>query len=128
MKFSPDCARDIMLAVEALEPNEALTIPQLAEMYPDYSEDVLNYHCLKLYEAGMITGAAVPVTRCLLPQVARITSLTYQGHQLLEDIRTDTTWKKAKDIASELGVQSIHALAGIAASVVKAKIFKHFNP
>ena len=42
MKFSPDCARDIMLAVEALEPNEVLTVPKLAEMYPDYSEDVLN--------------------------------------------------------------------------------------
>ena len=34
MKFSPDCARDIMLAIEELAPNETLTLPKLTELYP----------------------------------------------------------------------------------------------
>lgn len=122
MKFSPDCARDIMLAVEALEPNETLTVPKLAEMYPDYSEDALNYHCLKLYEANFIDASKVPVRGQVLPQISRILALTYDGHQALEDMRPQSVWEQSKVMAAQVGSFSLHALAEAAAAVVSSKI------
>lgn len=122
MKFVPDCARDIMLAVEALEPNKTLTIPRLAEMYPDYSEDVLNYHCLKLLEADFIDASQVPVRGQVLPQISKILALTYDGHQALEDIRPQSVWERAKKSAAKVGSLSMHALAEAAAAIVSSKI------
>lgn len=122
MKFSPDYARDIMLAVEALEPNETLTVPELAEMYPDYSEDVLNYHCLKLYEANFINASTIPVRGQVLPQISRILALTYNGHQALEDMRPQSVWEQSKAMAAQVGSFSLHALAETAAAVVSSKI------
>lgn len=122
MKFSPDCARDIMLAVEALEPNETLTVPKLAEMYPDYSEDALNYHCLKLYEANFINASTIPVRGQVLPQISRILALTYDGHQALEDMRPQSVWEQSKVMAAQVGSFSLHALAEAAAAVVSSKI------
>ena len=122
MKFSPDCARDIMLAVEALEPNETLTVPELAEMYPDYSEDVLNYHCLKLFEANFINASTLPVRGQVLPQISRILALTYNGHQALEDMRPQSVWEQSKVMAAQVGSFSLHALAEAAAAVVSSKI------
>lgn len=122
MKFSPDCARDIMLAVEALEPNETLTVPKLAEMYPDYSEDALNYHCLKLIEANFIDASKVPVRGQVLPQISRILALTYDGHQAIEDMRPQSVWEQSKVMAAQVGSFSLHALAEAAAAVVSSKI------
>lgn len=122
MKFVPDCARDIMLAVEALESNKTLTIPRLAEMYPDYSEDVLNYHCLKLLEADFIDASQVPVRGKTLPQVSKILALTYSGHQALEDIRPQPVWEQSKVVVAQVGSFSLHALAEAAAAIVSSKI------
>nr|DAF45813.1 MAG TPA: multiple antibiotic resistance protein MarR/DNA family protein, HTH motif.67A [Siphoviridae sp. ctmP938] len=127
MKFSPDCARNIMLAVEALEPDKTLTIPKLAEMYPDYSEDVINYNCLKLFEARFVVGVTVDVPLKTLPQVSRLYSLTFEGHQALEDMRPTSVWKQAKKAAEDLGSLSLHALAEIAANIVSASISSRFN-
>lgn len=122
MKFVPDCARDIMLAVEALESDKTLTVPRLAEMYPDYSEDVLNYHCLKLLEADFIDASAVPVRGKTLPQVSKILALTYDGHQALEDIRPQSVWQQAKEAVATVGSFSMHALAEAAAKVVSSGV------
>ena len=127
MQFVPDCARDIMLAVEALESDKTLTIPRLVEMYPDYSEDVLNYHCLKLLEAGFVDGVTVDVARKTLPQVSKLYALSFEGHQALEDMRPTPVWKQATKAAEDLGSFSLHALAEIAAGIVSASISSNFN-
>lgn len=122
MKFSPDCARDIMLATEELAPNETLTLPKLTELYPMYSEDVLNYHCLKLIEADFIEALTVPIRRQILPQVSKILALTYNGHQALEDMRPQSVWEQSKAMAAQVGSFSLHTLAEAAAAVVSSKI------
>lgn len=127
MKFVPDCARDIMLAVEGLESNKTLTIPRLAEMYPDYSEDVLNYHCLKLLEADFIDASQVPVRGQVLPQISKILALTYDGHQALEDIRPQPVWKQAKEAVAAVGSFSMHALAEAAAAIVSSGVSRLFT-
>ena len=56
------------------------------------------------------------------PQLWRIFDLTYPGHQFLADVRSDTTWNKTKNIAKNVGSESLHVLKDIAVEVVTAAI------
>ena len=46
--------------------------------------------------------------------VYKIEDLTYEGHQFLADIRSDTTWNKTKETAKNIGTESLHAIKDIA--------------
>jgi hypothetical protein len=47
-----------------------------------------------------------------------ITSLTWDGHQFLDNISDDDVWNKAKSIASKFSSVSISALSNIASNVI----------
>lgn len=121
MKLNPECIRDILLAVESMNYGEIWTINHLIERLPNYTEDELQYHCVKLHEAGFLDAITGKTLRSPV-QIARIKDLTYSGHQLLADIRSDTTWNKTKEIAKSVGSESLHALKDIAVCVVTSAI------
>lgn len=128
MKLNPDCVRDILIAVEAMEYNSVYTLSKLQEKLPAYSEDELNYHCLQMIDAGLLRAKSINVMGSITPQIWRIFDLTYPGHQFLADIRSDTTWNKTKTIAKSAGSESLHALKDIAVGVVTSVIQNQFGP
>lgn len=119
MKLDRDCVRDFLLALESLEPGENLTSsnyhskPQLAS----YNRDVIIYTAEKLDEAGFINVKFMPVLSGDKPFIA--TSLTWHGHQFLDNIRDDGVWKETKKVASKVASVSLNILADIAASIMK---------
>ena len=56
MKFDIDCARDILLTVEACKLNDVMYIKDLKNELFQYDPDEISYMCLKLYEADFINA------------------------------------------------------------------------
>lgn len=122
MKLNPDCIRDILISVEEMDYGSMYTISKLHEKLPIYSEDELQYHCIQLLDGGFLNAKTINVIGYTGPQIWRIFDLTYQGHQFLADIRSDTAWNRTKEIAKNIGSESIHALTDIAVGVVTSAI------
>lgn len=121
MKLDLDCIRDILIAVEDIEYGKNLTISILQEKIPNYSENELQYHCLKLLEGGFLDATSVEYIRTP-KKIVRIFDLTYEGHQFLADIRSDTTWNRTKEVAKNIRIESLHAVKDIAVATVTALI------
>jgi hypothetical protein len=77
MQRNPDLIRAILLAVEA-SPTSPATIP-------GYSDEAVSYHVELLCQAHWLETAG----------------LTWEGHEFLDDFRSDTVWNKTKAFAVE---------------------------
>ena len=122
MKLNHDCIRDILVTIEGMEYNSAYTIDKLHEKLPAYTVEELNYHCLQMIDADLLNAKSMNVVGRITPQVWRIFDLTYSGHQFLADIRSDNVWDKTKDVAKNVGSESLHALKDIAVNLVTSTI------
>ena len=47
-----------------------------------------------------------------------VKSLTYQGHQFLDNIRDDNVWNKSKEILSKFKSTSINFIANISSQII----------
>ena len=127
MKLNPDCIRDILITVESAEYGTAYTLPRLSDKLLHYSTDELNYHCLKLMEAGFIKGDSVDVAKSYIPEISRIYDLTFSGHQFLANVRSDNIWNGVKSVGLKIGSVSLEALTQIASNVVTELIKSQFG-
>ncbi len=119
MKLNHDCVRDVLLAIEALPYDSVVTIDELN--VSGYDQDAIRYIVLRLHEAGFIDGSEASSNdeyECL------IRSLTFVGHEFLDNIRPQETWDKTKAIASRVGSASLDVMANIAAQVTTSLISK----
>lgn len=122
MKFDLDCVRDILLTIESMEYGKEIKIVDLVKALPKYSEEDLNYNCLKLLEAGFINCLT---TQYLDPPgiiLVCIKDITYKGHEFLGSIRDNTVWKKTKSIAGRFGQITLHMIGSIAKEIILATI------
>lgn len=126
MKLNNDCIRDILIAVEQMDYNSCYTIDRLQERLPKYTYDELQYHCYQLYNSGFIEAMTVNVIKCLTPQISKITGLTFDGHEFLADIRSESIWTETKRIAGRNGTESVHAVQEIASNLVSANVDSAF--
>ncbi|MCW5963853.1 MAG: DUF2513 domain-containing protein [Bryobacterales bacterium] len=73
-----------------------------------YDAATVTYHVRYLYQGGLIEARdqSTKDGRCW-----RALRLTYQGHEFLQNMRSDTVWSKAKEVVlSATGTLSIEAL------------------
>ncbi len=103
MKLDMDCVRDILLAVESATLEDRITIDWLAERLPAHTSGELQYTGLKLGEGGFLNLITVEMQGSYLPGIKVICDMTYQGHELLSNIRTPTNWAKTKEIGGKIG-------------------------
>ena len=66
----------------------------------------------------LIKATTVNIRGGYLPQVSRVFDLTYQGHQFLDEIRSDNVWNKTKETAKSIGSFSVNTLSTIATGVI----------
>lgn len=126
MKLNPDCIRDILLTVES-----ATTLDQPISIYPDalpeflsiYSSDEVMYHIKQCELSGLFGDK---VTWCLGGNCL-IRFLSPAGHQFLADIRSDNNWAKTKEIAKNVGSESLSAIKDIATGVIASLIQKQLG-
>jgi hypothetical protein len=67
-----------------------------------HSEEEIAYHAYLIIDAGLATGFDVSHHESPGPE-ARITSLTWEGHEFADAARDETRWKKAMTIVAEKG-------------------------
>ena len=96
MKLNHDCVRDVMLFIE-----EHLTYGHYMDFsaveIKDYSREELLYAADKLLEADYLNGSRKSYIGSNMPDI-RITSITWAGHQFLDNIRDDGVWKDTKKL------------------------------
>jgi hypothetical protein len=106
MKRDMDLIRRILIEIE--EKDKEIHIE-------DYSEEQINYHKALLIEAELVEGKVHYSSRGgknsdIIPDWVYIIKLTWQGHEFLDQARSETVWNKAKKFLTDKGMDfSIHA-------------------
>ncbi|SHK39413.1 Hypothetical protein SAMN02745248_02448 [Hathewaya proteolytica DSM 3090] len=126
MKLNPNCVRDILLTVEANDLDTRMTLESLHKKLSHYTIEEIYYACLKLNEANYLEATLVTLCGHHTPAIKCIYDLTYNGHEFLENIKSDSTWNKTKDIAKSVGSFSLSTLKEIAINVISESIKLHF--
>lgn len=124
MKLNQDCVRDLLLYLEEnLTLNDHLSVENIS--LKNYSRDELLYTADKLYEAGYINCMRKIYDTTDL--IILISSITYEGHQFLDNIRDDKVFAKTKAILSKFKSVSIEVISETASKVITNIINQQFN-
>lgn len=117
MKLNHDCVRDLLLTVEESDQKELLSLHFLLQKdkLQNYSEEDIFYTIQRLVEAGYINASTQTYYE---GQDAIISSITWNGHQFLDNIREKTVWEKTKEKASIVGSVSLPILSEIAKAYI----------
>ena len=116
MKRNWDTIRELLVKVEACTlPAEMVTLDQFDQ---DRHAEI-SYHMALLIEAGLVH---VQMSRSAGPTVKHFMAerLTWQGHEFLDTIRSDTIWNKTKKVFIEKGVEMSFDLVKSAAAGLMA--------
>lgn len=115
MKLNHDCIRDLMLfAEENLNMKNYIRCSSLE--LPPYNEDEIVYTAFKLIEAGYLEGN--PLKFLNGGRDATISSITWQGHEFLDNIRDDGVWKNTKEKLNKFSSVSIGIVSNVASQVL----------
>lgn len=120
MVLDHDCVREILLAVEQCPFNQTLNVEKLADKLPDFDEETIQYACLKMGEGNLLNMDVLPPNMSYIPEVGRIYSMTYEGHEFLDTIREKTVWDKVMATLKTGGGSSLKLLGEVAKEVIKA--------
>ncbi len=121
MKLDWDLVREVLTEIEemsALEKNEASFE---ADYDGETDADTRARHVLLLNEAGFVSGIRADESardRLMLPD------LTWEGHQLLATIRSQSVWERLKTTAKEKGLALSFDLVKIGGKLALEQILK----
>ena len=99
MKRDMDLIRLILLELEKSDPHDVFC-PDIS----GYQDKEINYHLELLISAGLVTGDMNYAWGMRSSPVVR---LEMEGHDLLDNIRTDTIWTKTKTFLGSKGVTTV---------------------
>ena len=117
MKRNWDTIREILIKFEELDP-EAGSLQLSA--FPSERAYEFSYHVELLLEAGLI-HAQMSKTFGLHPQNFLAHRLTWEGHEFLDAIRSDTVWNKTKTSFVKGGLSmTFELIKGVAKDVAVA--------
>ena len=119
--FNFDCVRDILLTMESelgVDATVLLTEFHKYENLKDYTYDEVLYCTLRLRDGGLIETVGTDLVGAV-GRIPKVRGLTYTGHQLLDNIRDNSRWSKAKEKAASVGNVTLTMLGSIAESYAK---------
>ncbi|RFA36197.1 hypothetical protein CAI16_05235 [Virgibacillus dokdonensis] len=119
MKLNQECVRSVLLELEEkLTLNDVLTLHQFEkfETYQKFGYDTFAYTLTKLIEAKYIKGSVAHGSNQIIDIL--ITSITWEGHLFLDNIRDNAIWSKTKDAVKSLSSVSLPLLSNVATSVI----------
>lgn len=122
MKLNHDCVRDLLIFLENnLTYQNSYWISDIE--LSDYSHDDLLYTAEKLYEAGYIDCDIIKTLSSNQPQIL-IKEITWNGHELLDNIRDNSVWTKIKKKLSGFASVSLPIINSVGASIITDLISK----
>ena len=87
-----------------------------------YDVKTIGYHCALLNDAGLVVDYGGEYSDDELRDFG-VGRLTWDGHELLEKIKSDTVWNKTKDVIRKKGIPFVlDAVKEIAAAVTSSMI------
>ena len=116
MKINPDCVRDLLLDIEettSFKKYYTCGRAVSSSLTNKYEYEVVLYHARYCYEAKLING----FTPYDAGDYFDVADLSPAGHSFLANIRSNTNWKKVKDICVKIGSFSLEILTSVAAKV-----------
>lgn len=117
MMLNHDCVRDILLYLESI-PYDPMLINSKDIELPKYSYEEILYSLKKLKEAGFIN-----MTKVNFEQSTFIESITWSGHDFLDNIRDNKTWRETiSKISKTVGSASIDIISRVAVSIINSKL------
>lgn len=99
MERNWDCIRAILIALEDQPDTAGLVRP---DDLPAWNPETVSYNMLQLAHGGFIEARDQGKPGRALYCVA--IRLTWEGHELLDRIRTDTAWKRVRKIAHDRSI------------------------
>jgi hypothetical protein len=100
MKRNWETIRELLTKVEECTlPGDQVRLSS----FPKERSAEISYHMALLFEAGLVHGQ---MSQTLGPSVKDFLAqrLTWDGHEFLDSIQSDTVWNKTKKVFTEQGV------------------------
>lgn len=120
MKLNYDCIRDILLTIEEIPNRKDELILANFKSYnklSKYNEDEIQYNALKLLQEKYVIGLKISDNDTTT--VLFLTDLTWLGHELLNDIRSETVFNQTKEkIIKSVGSASLTIFQQLASTIV----------
>ena len=116
MKRNIELIRRILLACEEHDQNNGIPMTWKNLHLEDVPENVFNYHCDLMQQAGFIDGATESYDDITHYSWIRMRN---PGHDFLDDIRTPKIWNRlVKELGKTLESASLAVIAGLAQRLV----------
>ncbi len=114
MKLNHDNVRSLLLFLEKKEGNSARSESELMEFatHNEITKDELLYIIQKLTEAEFITSSIQYASTKVY--WFSINTITWNGHEYLDNIRDPKVWKTTKTVASKVASVSLPIMGEIA--------------
>ena len=121
MKLKQDCVRYVLLNLEAQKIEltfNGTSADQICSVFANdkFSEEDIYYTLYQLWDGKFIDATVTKVKLERWPMTVR--SLTWKGHELLDNIRDDVVWKKTKEATKSFSSVSLNILSSVAANVL----------
>lgn len=123
MQLTPDCIRDVLLEFETFHMG-VYKVDAFQNCLSRYGKEQTLYTLIKLYEGGYINGALMRSRDGQLITF-RIYDITFQGHEFLEKIRSDTVWnQKLKPVFTTIGSASLEVISSVANNAITSLVLQ----
>ena len=126
MKLNYDCVRSVLLTVEKSKTiDEELNLNPLAvetifEQLPKYEDSEILYTIEKLKEAGYINAALHFAAGHFID--GAVSSITYSGHEYLDNIREPEVWRKVKAMLKNAGATTLPLISQAAKMLIGSQL------
>ena len=121
MQLTPDCIRDVLLELETFHMG-AYKADEFQNSISSHDREQVLYTLIKLFEGGYINAQyeRSPTGQLI---TFRVYDMTFQGHEFLEKIRSDTVWnQKLKPVFTTIGSMSLDVISNVANSVITSLV------
>lgn len=130
LKLNIECLRDTLLVIEeehkityenGVHRLSISDIVKIEELNEKYSKDDIQYSVKQMADAKLISFDAISTDWKTIHQNT-IGDITPEGHEFLENMRTEENWSKVKEISHKVGSKSLSVLTSIAGKVIAEMI------
>lgn len=126
MKLNYDCIRSVLLTVEKSKTIDEelninpLTVETIFEQLPKYEDSEILYTIEKLKEAGYINAALQFAAGHFID--GAVSSITYSGHEYLDNIREPEVWRKVKAMLKNAGAITLPLISQAAQMLIGSQL------
>lgn len=126
MKLNYDCVRSVLLTVEKSKTIDEelninpLTVETIFEQLPKYEDSEILYTIEKLKEAGYINAALQFAAGHFID--GAVSSITYSGHEYLDNIREPEVWRKVKAMLKNAGAITMPLISQAAQMLIGSQL------